>query len=234
MSNKCIKFVPALWASTGRPPLMQALATSNLSTGEVMNRATVLIIIFLALLAAVGSWAIVYCDALELRSSEVVSSLIAVIATLGALISATFVVASYLQTNKAYVESQRPHLLTFVENKKYEESGEPLSIIHYHNITNNRFNDLTISVKVESGNRIYDLSYFFRKNMAMIGQDRRQRSFKPAEELIKAGLNLQETSSSGKEVKLIVGYGYTFNGVVDNVNAQQYRWDAIDQLWEIC
>jgi len=199
-----------------------------------MTKATVSIVIFLTLLAAVGSWAIVYCDALELKPSEVVSSLIAVIASLGALVSATFVVASYLQTNKAYVESQRPHLLTLVESRKYDVSGEPLSIIHYHNITNNRFNDLTIHIKAESDNRVYDLSYLFRQNMAMIGQDRRQRSFKPVEELSKAGLNLQETSSSGKEVKLMVGYEYTFNGVVDKVNVQQYRWDAGTQLWEIC
>ncbi len=199
-----------------------------------MTKITASIVIFLVLLAAVGSWAIVYCDALELRPNEVVSSLIAVIASLGALISATFVVASYLQTNKAYVESQRPHLLILVESLKHNESGQPMSRILYHNITNNRFNDLTISVRIESDNKAYDLSHLFRKNMTMIGQDRRQRSFKPVEELSKAGLNLQETSSSGKEVKLMVGYEYTFNGVVDKVNAQQYRWNAGDQQWEIC
>lgn len=199
-----------------------------------MTKVTVSIVVFLVLLAAAGSWAIVYCDSLELKPNEVVSSLIAVIASLGALVSATFVVASYLQTNKAYVESQRPHLLILVESLKNSDSGEPISRIHYHNITNNRFKDLTISLKVESDNRTYDLSHLFRKCMTMIGQDRRQRSFKPVEELGKAGLNLQETSSSGKEVKLMVGYEYTFNGVVDIVNAQQYRWDASSQMWEIC
>lgn len=199
-----------------------------------MTKVTVSIVVFLVLLAAVGAWAIVYCDSLELRPNEVVSSLIAVIASLGALVSATFVVASYLQTNKAYVESQRPHLWIWVESIKNNESSEPISRINYHNITNNRFNDLTISVRVESDNRTYDLSHLFRKRMVMIGQDRRQRSFKPVEELSKVGLDLQETSSSGKEVKLTVGYEYTFNGVVDIVNAQQYRWDAGGQRWEIC
>ena len=199
-----------------------------------MTKVTISIVAFLVLLSAVGSWAIVYCDSLGLRPNEVVSSLIAVIASLGALVSATFVVASYLQTNKAYVESQRPHLLILVESLKNNESGEPLSRIHYHNITNNRFNDLTISVRVESDNKTYDLSHLFRKRMAMIGQDRRQRSFKPVKELSKAGLDLQETSTSGKEVKLMIGYEYTFNGIVDIVNAQQYRWDAGGQRWEIC
>lgn len=68
----------------------------------------------------------------------------------------------------------------------------------------------------------------------MIGQDQRQFFFKPIEELNKISLDLQATSCSGIEVKLKVGYEYTFNGVVDVVDAQQYRWTATNQQWDIC
>lgn len=199
-----------------------------------MNKTTGAVVIFLILLAAAGAWAIVYCDTFGLKPNEIVSALIAVVASLGALVSATFLVASYLQTNKAYIESQRPHLLILVESLRHKDSGHPVSRIHYHNITNNRFNDLTVTVSVDSGNRTYDLSHLFRSNMTMIGQDRRQRSFKPIEELGKLGLDLQQTASSGKEVKLRIGYKYTFNGHEDVVNAQEYRWDADEKQWQIC
>lgn len=199
-----------------------------------MDKITGAIVSFLILLAAAGAWGIVYCDTLGLKPNEMVTALIAVIASLGALVSATFVVASYLQTNKAYIESQRPHLLILVKSLKHNESGQPVSRIHYDNITNNRFNDLTITVSVDAENRIYDLSHLFRSKMTMIGRDQRQRSFNPIEELTKLGLDLQGTARSGKEVKLRVGYKYTFNGVEDVVNAQEYRWDAGDQQWSIC
>lgn len=199
-----------------------------------MDKITGAIVSFLILFAAAGAWGIVYCDTLGLKPNEMVTALIAVIASLGALVSATFVVASYLQTNKAYIESQRPHLLILVKSLKHNESGQPVSRIHYHNITNNRFNDLTITVSVDAENRTYDLSHLFRSKMTMIGRDQRQRSFNPIEELTKLGLDLQGTARSGKEVKLRVGYKYTFNGVEDVVNAQEYRWDAGDQQWSIC
>lgn len=199
-----------------------------------MNKITGAIVIFLILLAAAGAWEIVYCDTLRLKPNEIVSALIAVIASLGALVSATFVVASYLQTNKAYIESQRPHLLIFIENLMHNDRSHPVSRINYKNITNNRFNDLTITISVDAENRTYDLSYLFRSKMTMIGQDQRQRSFNPIEELERQGLNLQQTAYSGKEVKLRVGYRYTFNDVEDVVNAQEYRWGAGDQQWHIC
>jgi hypothetical protein len=184
------------------------------------------VVSILVVLAIAGTSVVVGCDSLQLKPSEVVNTLIAIFASLGALISATLVVASYLQTNKAFVESQRPHLLVFVESLKQEG-------IHYHNITNNRFDDLSISVVIFANNREYDLSNLFRNNMTMIGQDKRQRSFLTFDEVNKHGLDIQNTAKSGREVKLKVGYRYTFNGELDIVNAQEYLWNAVVEDWQI-
>lgn len=192
------------------------------------------IVFFLIILAGVGVFTIVSYDNLELSAYETVIALISLFTSLGALVSATFVVASYLQTNKAYIESQRPHLLIFVDNLKHQETDLPVSKINYLNITNNRFNDLTIMISVEAENRIYDLSYLFRSKMTMIGQDQRQRLFNPIEELDKLGLEVQKTARSGKGVKLKVKYKYSFNGAEDIVNAQEYLWDTETQQWSIC
>ena len=59
-----------------------------------MNKITGAIVSFLILLASAGAWAIIYCDTLGLKPNEMVTTLITVIASLGALVSATFVVAS--------------------------------------------------------------------------------------------------------------------------------------------
>ncbi|TOM79124.1 hypothetical protein, partial [Vibrio parahaemolyticus] len=75
----------------------------------------------------VGSYLILFGKTITLEDSEVVTALIALFGTLGALISATFVVASYMQTNNAYIESQRPHLLILAESLTEKGTAEPVT-----------------------------------------------------------------------------------------------------------
>ena len=204
-----------------------------------MNRTPVLVTLALFLVAALSATYLARCENLNLTDAELISAYIAIAACLGAFVSATFVVFSYLQTNTAYIESQRPHLLVQVENLKAKENDSsdtllPMTRIHYRNITNNRFTDLTIIVRVIGANRTFDLSDLFRKQMTMIGLDSRQRTFNTFSELNSRGLSLQEVASAGNEVKLTIDYDYTFNNKHDHVKAQMYRWDTIRQKWEIC
>ena len=204
-----------------------------------MNKTPLLITLALFLTAVIASTFIWCSPSIEITDSERINTQIAIVSCLGAFVSATFVIFSYLQTNRAFVESQRPHLLLFIENLKVKENNAserliPMSRIHYRNITNNRFTDLTISLTVTAVSRIFDLSDLFRKKMTMIGQDSRQRTFNPVEELRSRGLGLQNVAGQGNEVILIVNYTYTFNGKLDDVEAQRYRWDAQREEWSIC
>lgn len=198
-----------------------------------MNKITISITSFLCVSTVLSVLYLANCSELEINDADLISLYISIAACLGALISATFVVFSYLQTNKAYVEAQRPHLLAMIQNLVLEGSGDPVSRLHYHNITNNRFDDLTLNLKVKAANREYSLSELFRKKMTMIGRDQRQRSFQPIKELKSLGLDIQATAESGSEVILEVNYEYTFNNVKDIVNAQMYRWSATRREWEI-
>lgn len=204
-----------------------------------MNKIPILITVALILVATVAATYLHRSDALSLTDSELLNAHIAIAASLGAFVSATFVVFSYLQTNRAYVESQRPHLLVQIENLKANEDNSsarlvPMTRIHYRNITTNRFTDLSLVVYIVKGKSTFNLSDLFREKMTMIGLDSRQRTFNTFTELRGRGLELQEVTSSGSVVQLIIDYEYTFNGKRDYVSAQMYRWDAARQEWSIC
>lgn len=204
-----------------------------------MNKTPLIIVSFLILVCSAIIYWIWTSSILNLANPQKVNSSIAIFACLGAFISATFVVYSYLHTNKSFIESQRPHLLIQVENLKAKENNQsetliPMTRIHYRNITNNRFLDLTIGVKVSAENREIDLSDLFRPNMTMIGLDSRQRTFAPISLLNERGLNIRAVARKGNEVKLNLTYTYTFNKKREIVEAQLYRWDAEREEWSIC
>lgn len=204
-----------------------------------MNKIPIIITIILFLTAALASWLLWSSNGPDMKDADLVSAQIAVTACLGALLSTTFIVFSYMATNKAYVEAQRPHLLVQVENLKVTRDDSPdrpvpYTRIHYRNITCNRFRDLTLIVTVTANNRKFVLNDLFRSEMTMIGLDSRQRNFYPVEELKTRGLELQQVAAHGSEVRLTISYTYTFNGKADHVDAQTYRWDARHEEWLIC
>ena len=204
-----------------------------------MNKIPIVITIILFLAAALASWLLWSSTGPDMKDADLVSAQIAVAACLGAFVSTTFVVFSYMATNKAYVEAQRPHLLVQVENLKVTKDDSPDRLfpytrIHYRNVTTNRFKDLTLIVTVTAKNRKFLLGDLFRREMTMIGLDFRQRNFDPVEELRSRGLELQQVAAQGSEVRLNIGYTYTFNGKADHVDAQTYRWDARHEEWSIC
>ncbi|KPQ23352.1 MAG: hypothetical protein HLUCCA13_13870 [Halomonas sp. HL-48] len=162
------------------------------------------------------------------------SSIIAIAASVGALVSATFVIFSYLQTNRAFIESQRPQLLIVLDNRYESGTSIPVSFIHYQNITNNKFDDLTIKLTVTVSGTKYSLDHLFRPNMTMIGQDRRQRRFEPYDELANVGVDMPTQEGLGSKIELAIIYEYTFYHKSDRVRAQKYEWDSNSKRWEIC
>ncbi|HEY9200530.1 MAG TPA: hypothetical protein VIQ81_02945 [Gammaproteobacteria bacterium] len=174
----------------------------------------------------------------NLTAYELVQAEIALLATLGALVSATFVVYSYLQTNMAFLESKRPQLLVQVESQNLQKSQEdpeiiPLSLIHYRNVTHNQFNDLNINITVESANRTVDISDLFKNNMVMIGHDSRIRRFKPIELLCERGMDINRLTAAGNEVLMKIQYEYSFLNNNEVVSCQEYKWDPTISQWII-
>ncbi|MBS9995441.1 hypothetical protein J4H55_23500 [Vibrio alginolyticus] len=197
-----------------------------------MKKLPIIISIILVALALWGGFYVHGTPNNVLSLKDKVSAYIAIVATLGALVSAAFVVFTYIATSNAFVEAQRPHLLAMMHNI-FTQQNQPMSTLEYRNVTQNRFNDLTIDIKVLAANRTYSLSELFRPNMTMIGYDQRQRTFDPIQELNNLGLNLLQVAGQGNEVSLEVSYSYTFNGCKEHVLAQMYRWNLARNEWEI-
>ncbi|MDN3520181.1 hypothetical protein [Halomonas ramblicola] len=181
-----------------------------------------------------ASWYLAVSKSLDLDDADLVSSIIAIAASVGALVSATFVIFSYLQTNRAFIEAQRPQLLILLDNKYEHETNLPVSFIHYHNITQNKFDDLKIIVEVTINGEKHSLDHLFRSSMTMIGQDRRQRKFKPYDELANVGVDMPAQESLGNKIELDITYEYIFYRKLDRVHAQKYEWDGKSKRWEIC
>jgi len=191
----------------------------------------------LSIAALIASSYIGLSDSLTLSDGELVQAQIGVGATLGALISATFVIYSFVQTNLAFIESQRPQLLVWVETEKGKRTKEsteqiPITFINYKNITNNQFPDLAINIQVVAGERVIDLSDLFSKTI-MIGQDQRHRWFDTLKELEDRGFRINDVSTQGTETTLRISYTYTFNNSTHTVPCQRYKWNPALQCWEL-
>lgn len=172
----------------------------------------------------------------ELTDSEAIQAQIGIFATYGALVSAAFVVYSYLQTNAAFVESQRPQLYIRVESLKVRDTAsstqtDAATRIHYKNITANQFSDLTLGIRVEAQGQVFDLSDQFRPNMIMIGYDDRQKWFKTLESLKAKGCDLAALAPSAPDVFLKLSYSYTHAGEKKSIPCQDYKWDWKLEQW---
>lgn len=186
------------------------------------------------MLAFVGISYITTSTQLSLTDSDRISFVIAMVTSSGGLVSVAFVVFSYWQTNEAHIDAQRPQLLVQMNNSFQQNTNLPVSVISYKNVTRNKFDDLTISVTLSADGKECSLNHLFRKKMTMIGLDERHRNFQPYHEVSKLGVDMQKLVAAGKEVRLRIGYHYTFYGSNSVVNeAQRYVWNAKSKTWDI-
>lgn len=193
------------------------------------------------LVFAVGvSYLIWGTDLLTLTSNEKLSNTIQLWACTGALISAGYVILSYVTTNEAFVASQKPILSiaagtfpqTIVRDRESNEEVHATQI-NYSNPSNNAFYDLNISLMVESGPHQADLSDLFKSNMYLGPHDTRQRNFITKDILLKKNFNIDRFSSEGKEIHMELGFSYTFLGKLESVSVQGYIWSPNRQVWDI-
>jgi len=131
-----------------------------------MVRTPITITVILILLAVSFSIWLLNTECFILSDADIISNLILISTSLGAFISATFVIWSYIHTNEAFILSQKPALLLYVNNLKVKRSDNNLESLHmtqiaYKNTTNNTFYDLTIKVILNIASRTLDLSDLF-------------------------------------------------------------------------
>ena len=175
---------------------------------------------------------------LTLSDAQLVSSLITLFACLGALISATFVVYSYLQTNRMFLLGQKPSLLIQVKSEHLKptpqsESLVPFTFIHYTNTSSNEFADLTVLVKLKLPSREVDLSDLFKQKMFMAGHDQRHRRFETLDFLSSRGVDINKETASGNQVMLSPSYTFTFNKKLEERKGPEYKWNSGIQHWEL-
>ena len=203
-----------------------------------MQRTPVIISVFILVAWVAASWFLLTSAGLGLTNAELVENLILLATAAGAFVSTTFVVWSYVQTHSAFVLSQKPALLLFVNNLKVQRSPANPEIVHmtqvaYRNTTLNSFYDLTLKLSVTVSNRTIDLSDLFTPRMYMAGRDERQRQFVTVDELSSRGLDLNAVAERGNEAILSLRYEFTFLGHVEVITVQYYKWERDKQLWSL-
>ncbi len=179
------------------------------------------------LLLAIGVGMTFYIKSGNLTSSEKIGHWISLWGLVAAFISATFVISSYWQTNKAFVESQKPTLLIGVI------AGNPTTEIHYVNITGNAFEDLTISMNIKIKERVIKLNNLFKENMYMAARDSHIYPFNTKDILSKHGIDLEKEFGENNDIILDVSYSFTFLGKFIKIDVQEYRLDPTTRLWNI-
>lgn len=174
-----------------------------------------------------------------ISNSELISNIIQIWIGVGAFISATIIIGSYIITNRAFILSQKPYLYLIARNhnkiKRDKNSNEFIHAtqIHYENISNNPFYDLTINVRVSTLNTEVDLSDLFTKKMYMSAHDVRDRNFVTVDELNKRGFNLDSAINENKDILLSLNYTFTFNNKEEIIDVQKYKWDKSRMEWSI-
>jgi len=202
-----------------------------------MRRLPVIVSIIVTLLVLAAAVLLASHSYLMLTDAQLVQSEIALFGLLGAAVSATFVVYEYLQTSRAFVESQRPQLLIQVLNGYEQASPDarrvPVSEFHYKNITANRFINLTLHIALDLNGTSVDLSDLFPQGMVMVGLDARQKTFKPFQLLAEHGIAMEAAVTAGKESILSISYSYSYNGRLETLHVQKYVWDNATLGWQI-
>jgi hypothetical protein len=203
-----------------------------------MYKLPIVITISLIILSVAFALFLTNTKAFQLNDADVVKSLIAIFACLGVLISATFIVYSYIITNEAYIRNQKPFLLIQVKSEHLRPNPQiqslvPFTFINYTNTSKNEFEDLTLDVKLNVGNREVDLSDLFKPKMFMAAQDQRHRRFETIPFIAQRGIDINAEAAAGNQLVLSTSYSYTFTKKLEERKGPEYKWNAQIQHWEL-
>lgn len=157
--------------------------------------------------------------------SDIVSNIIQIWMCVAALISVVFVISSYIQTNQAFIASQRPHLLLIARGGPNQNNpAMHMTQIHYENKSNNPFYDLNILVRVSTQNTLVDLGNLFSPNMYMAVHDVRDRNFDTRLELSQRGFDIGAAVRANQTIILSLVYTFLFNNKKESIKVQEYIW----------
>lgn len=203
-----------------------------------MYRIPTIITAILIIIAASATAYLIKSTSLSLNDAQLVSSLIALFGCLGALISATFVVYIYIQTNRVFLIGQKPCLLIQIQNKKLQTNPQQKGVVSVTSITitntsQNEFNDLTLYVNLQVWKKKLDISDLFTPNMFIAAQDRRQMNFKTLSYLSKRGMEIKQATVNGYSVILSTHYTFTFNNKLEERQGPDYKWNSQKELWSL-
>lgn len=188
----------------------------------------ILISAILTCLSFVAIFMINTSSSICLTDSQFINSTIAILACLGGFISATFVIYSYIQTNKAFLIGLKPSLLIQVASENNQTT-----LIHYTNTSNNEFIDLTIVLDLKIGNKKINLNDLFKAKMSMAAHDKRHKRINTCNEVNQRGIDLNKEVNSGNNAILITSYTYSFNEKIETRIGAEYKWNISIQQWEL-
>ncbi len=170
----------------------------------------------------------------NLEYKDKISILIFLITCLGGLLAANFFIMNYVIAKESFVHTLEPALLIQVVSEINPGSGPTgVTIIRYHNPTNNVFLDLNIFCEICFWTPCIDYSSLFSSHMYMGPHDERIRRFNFTEDLRNKGYDIQEMASSGRQVRLLLSFSYTFSGKKRKYKIQEYKWDHEKRMWDI-
>jgi len=196
------------------------------------NRIPFFLTIFLVVLGLASTIFLLHKGiGLGLGIADIISNIIQIWICVGAFISVAYVISSYIQTNRAFILSQKPYLLLYVAEREVQRSEKNKEIVHvtginYKNNSANPFYDLSLSIKISTPNTTVDLSDLFTRNMYMTAGDSRERSFITVDELKKRGFDLNAAIEQNQIIILSLAYEFTFNKRLETVNVQEYFLDT--------
>jgi len=182
----------------------------------------VLISFFIIIVGLLSTWFL--CKqgyGLGLKIQDIVTNVIQIWICVASFVSVTFIIASYIHTNNAFLISQKPYLLLQVINGNMNNNH--VTIIRYHNPSSNPFYDLSLFVKVYTSDQTIDLGYLFLSKMYMASYDERTRNFFTFETLTKHDFDIDHVISQKQEIILSLSYGFTFNNEKITIHVQEYK-----------
>ncbi|WP_407579550.1 hypothetical protein [Citrobacter koseri] len=156
-------------------------------------------------------------------------------ATVGALVSATFVIYGYLLSLRALVESQMPRILlqvtngqaTLVDNNQLVHQTH----INYRNIGTVECVDLAMYAVLVRNNEYIEIPRLFNGVMNLQVGDMRDRKFPTFNYMCSNGIP-QSVVDNLQHYKLRVGYKVkSVSGIVER--AYYYTWDNKINSWHI-
>lgn len=156
-------------------------------------------------------------------------------ATVGALVSATFVVYGYLLSMRALVEAQTPKILIRVVNEQATLAGTGQLVhqtcINYSNIGTVECRNLALFAALVRNNECIEIPRLFREKMSFQVADARNRSFATFNYLSNNGIP-QTVIDNIQHYKLRVGYKVeSIGGIIER--AYEYTWDVSTNHWNI-